>query len=128
MMHWFYLAIAIFSEVIGTTALKAAEGFTRLGPSLLVVVGYLTAFFFLGLSLRVLPVGIAYALWAALGMVLIVISGWLFFGEQLDGWAKLGLALIIAGVVLVSGVSGNVRGAPGALDESAASSDASTPH
>jgi len=116
-MHWFYLAIAIFSEVIGTTALKAADGFTRPGPSLLVVVGYLAAFFFLGLSLRVLPVGIAYALWAALGMVLIAISGWLFFGERLDVWAKLGLVLIIAGVVLVSGVSGNLRGATGKIGQ-----------
>ncbi|MDT8408188.1 MAG: multidrug efflux SMR transporter [Wenzhouxiangellaceae bacterium] len=107
-MHWVYLAIAVCCEVIGTTALKAADGFTRPGPSALMVIGYMAAFFFLGLSLRVLPMGIAYALWAALGMVLIAASGWLVFGERLDIWAKLGLALIIIGVVLVSGVSRSI--------------------
>jgi len=105
-MHWVYLALAIVCEVIATSALKASDGFSRLGPSGLVVVGYTTAFFFLGLSLRALPVGIAYALWAAIGVALITLSGWLLFGERLDRWAATGLVLIIAGVVLITAFSG----------------------
>jgi small multidrug resistance pump len=108
-MHWIYLAFAILFEVAGTTALKAADGFTRPLPVIIVVVGYLAAFFFLGLSLKSLPVGIAYAVWAAIGMVLIAIMGWLAFGEQLDAWAIAGIMLIVIGVVLVSGVSRSVE-------------------
>jgi len=105
-MHWIYLAFAILFEVAGTTALKAADGFTRPWPVLIVVLGYLAAFFFLGLSLKSLPVGIAYAIWAALGMVLIAVSGWLVFGERLDAWAIAGIILIVAGVVMIGGISG----------------------
>lgn len=108
-MHWIYLALAILCEVAGTTALKAAEGFTRPVPVLFVVLGYLAAFFFLGLSLKSLPVGIAYAIWAAIGMVLIAITGWLAFGERLDSWAVAGIVLIVIGVILVSGVSRSVE-------------------
>lgn len=104
-MHWIYLALAIVFEVAGTTALKAAEGFTRPWPVVVVVLGYLSAFFFLGLSLKSLPVGIAYAIWAALGVVLITVSGWLIFGERLDGWAIAGIVLIVAGVVMIGGLS-----------------------
>lgn len=107
-MHWIYLALAILFEVAGTTALKAADGFTRPWPVVIVVLGYIAAFFFLGLSLKHLPVGIAYAIWAALGMVLIALSGWLVFGERLDGWAIAGIGLIILGVALIGGVSGSV--------------------
>jgi len=107
-MHWIYLALAIVCEVIGTTALKAAAGFTRPLPVVVVIVGYLCAFLFLGLSLKSLPVGIAYAIWAAVGMVLIALTGWLAFGERLDAWAITGIALIVIGVVLVSGVSRSV--------------------
>lgn len=116
MMHWIYLALAILCEVAGTTALKAAAGFTRPVPILFVVLGYLAAFFFLGLSLKSLPVGIAYAIWAAIGMVLIAITGWLAFGEKLDSWAVAGIVLIVIGVILVSGVSRSVeRAVPGDL-------------
>lgn len=107
-MHWIYLALAIFFEVAGTTALKAAEGFTRPWPVVAVVIGYLAAFLFLGLSLKSLPVGVAYAIWAALGMVLIAFSGWLVFDERLDAWAIAGIVLIIAGVVLIGAVSESV--------------------
>jgi len=107
-MHWIYLALAILFEVVGTTALKAAEGFTRPWPVFIVVLGYLAAFFFLGLSLKSLPVGVAYAIWAALGMVLIAVSGWLLFDERLDAWAIAGIVLIIAGVVLIGAVSESV--------------------
>lgn len=105
-MHWIYLALAIVFEVAATTGLKAADGFTRPGPVAVVVIGYLAAFFFLGLSLKSLPVGIAYAIWAALGMVLIAVSGWLVFGERLDAWAIAGIVLIVAGVVMIGAVSG----------------------
>lgn len=107
-MHWIYLALAILFEVAGTTALKAADGFTRPWPVTIVVLGYLAAFFFLGMSLRNLPVGIAYAIWAAAGMVLIAVSGWLVFGERLDAWAIGGIALIVAGVVMIGGISDTV--------------------
>lgn len=108
-MHWIYLAFAILFEVAATTALKAAEGFTRPLPVVLVVVGYAAAFVFLGLSLKSLPVGIAYAIWAALGMVLIALSGWWVFGERLDAWAVGGILLIIAGVIMIAAVSESVR-------------------
>jgi len=107
-MHWIYLAFAIVFEVMGTTALKAADGFSRPVPVLFVVFGYLAAFFFLGMSLKSLPVGVAYAIWAALGMVLIAVSGWLVFGERLDAWAIAGIILIIGGVVLIGAVSESV--------------------
>lgn len=116
-MHWIYLALAILFEVAGTTALKAAEGFTRPLPVIAVVLGYLAAFFFLGLSLKSLPVGVAYAIWAALGMVLIAISGWLVFGERLDTWAIVGILLIVGGVIIIGAVSGAVDPpAPGESD------------
>lgn len=104
-MHWIYLSLAIACEVVGTTALKAADGFTRPLPVVIVVCGYLAAFAFLGLSLKSLSVGIAYAIWAAVGMVLVAISGWLMFDERLDAWAMTGIVLIIVGVVLISAVS-----------------------
>ena len=112
-MHWVYLGLAIVCEVVGTTALKATAGFTRPMPVVIVVCGYLAAFLFLGLSLKSLPVGIAYAIWAAFGMVLVAVIGWLAFDEKLDGWAVAGIVLIVVGTVLVSGVSqslGNLDG------------------
>lgn len=111
-MHWVFLGLAIVCEVAATSALKATEGFSRLGPVAIVVVGYTAAFGFLGLSLRVLPVGIAYAIWAALGMVLIALAGWWVYDERLDAWAVSGLVLIITGVVLISAVSDSVPGRP----------------
>lgn len=108
-MHWIYLALAIVCEVVGTTALKVAAGFTRPLPIVIVVCGYIAAFVFLGLSLKSLPVGIAYAIWAAVGMVLVAFTGWLMFDERLDGWALAGIALIVIGTVLVSGVSESVE-------------------
>lgn len=105
MQHWGFLAIAIVAEVAGTTALKASDGFTRLWPSLIVVAGYSVAFFFLSLSLRYIPVGIAYAIWAGLGVVLIVLSSWLIYGQKLDLAAVVGIALIVAGVAILNLVS-----------------------
>lgn len=100
-MNWIYLAIAIFAEVIATSALKASEGFTRLAPSALVVVGYAAAFYFLSLTLRSIPVGVAYALWSGVGIVLISIIGALFFKQSLDTPAILGMALIVLGVAVI---------------------------
>jgi len=100
-MSYMYLVIAIVAEVIGTSALKAAEGFTRPLPSLVVVIGYGVAFYFLSLSLKVIPVGIAYAIWSGVGVALITLIGWLVFKQRLDAPALAGLALIVAGVVLI---------------------------
>ncbi|MEL6169449.1 MAG: SMR family transporter [Pseudomonadota bacterium] len=95
------LALAIVGEIIGTSALKASDGFTRLLPSILVVAGYGTAFFFLALALRTIPVGVAYALWSAVGIVAIAVIGWTVFGQRLDLPAILGMSLIVAGVVVI---------------------------
>jgi small multidrug resistance pump len=105
-MSYLYLAIAIVAEVIGTSALKAAEGFTRLAPSLVVIVGYSAAFYFLSLALKVIPVGIAYAIWSGVGVALITLIGWFVFRQRLDAAALLGVALIVAGVVVIQVFSG----------------------
>ena len=101
-MAYLYLAIAIVAEVIGTSALKASEEFTRLGPSLLVVVGYGAAFYFLALVLRTIPVGISYAIWSGVGIVLITIVGIVMFKQVPDLPAIIGMALIIAGVAVIN--------------------------
>ena len=102
MSPYLYLLAAIVAEVIATSALKASEGFTRLGPTAMVVVGYGVAFWLLSLTLRTIPVGVAYAIWSGLGIVLIAIVGWLAFGQKLDAWAVLGMSLIVAGVLIMN--------------------------
>lgn len=102
MQHWIFLAVAIISEVIATSFLKSAEGFTRFWPSLVVVVGYLLAFYLLSLTLKTIPVGVAYAIWSGIGIVLIALSGWLFLGQSLDMPALIGLSLIVAGVAVIN--------------------------
>jgi small multidrug resistance pump len=99
---WIYLGIAIVAEVIATSALKAAAGFTRPGPSAIVVVGYGIAFYFLSLTLQTIPVGVTYAIWCGVGIVLITLVAWLMYGQALDAAAILGLALIVAGVVVLN--------------------------
>jgi len=96
------LLVAIVLEVIGTTALQMSQQFTRLGPSVVLVLCYVAAFYFLSLTLRVIPVGIAYAIWSALGIVLISAVGLVFFRQKLDLAAVIGLGLIIAGVLVVN--------------------------
>lgn len=108
MKHWIFLAIAIVSEVIGTSALKSSDGFSRLWPSVLVVVGYGVAFYFLSLTLRVIPVGIAYAVWSGVGIVLITLVAWIFLGQKLDLPAMAGMTLIVAGVVVMNVFSRSV--------------------
>jgi len=107
-MKWVYLGIAIVAEIIATSALKSSESFTRLVPSVITVAGYAVAFYFLALTLREIPVGIAYAVWSSVGIVLISLVGALFFKQHLDGPAILGIALIIAGVVIMNVFSKSV--------------------
>ena len=101
-MNYVYLTIAIVFEVIGTTALKQSDGFTRLLPSLVTVTGYALAFYFPSLPLRVLPVGVVYAVWSGVGIVLITAIGWLWFRQSLDLAAVIGMVLIVAGVLVVN--------------------------
>jgi small multidrug resistance pump len=102
-MAYFYLAIAIVAEVIGTAALKWSDGFSRLGPSLVTVIGYGIAFYFLSLTLRTVPTGIAYAIWSGVGIVLISAISWIFQGQKLDMPALLGMGLIVAVINMFSG-------------------------
>ncbi len=102
MNTWWILAIAIIAEVIATSALKVSEGFTRLIPSLVVVVGYGIAFYGLALTLKTIPVGVAYAIWSGMGIVLVTLIGWFLFDQKLDPAAIIGMVLIIAGVVVMN--------------------------
>lgn len=101
-MHWLYLSVAIVFEVIGTSALKASEGFTRLLPSGLVVVCYAAAFYFLSLTLKSIPVGVAYAIWSGVGVILITLIAWFLFNQTLDWAAIVGMSLIVAGVLVLN--------------------------
>lgn len=97
-----WLAGAILCEVVATSALKASAGFTRLGPSLVVVIGCAGAFYQLSLTLRTIPVGIAYAIWSGARVVLIALIGWLFLGQGLDRAAVAGIGLIVLGVTVIN--------------------------
>ena len=107
MSGYLYLAIAIVAEVIATTALKAVEGFSKPLPLALVVLGYGIAFWMLSLVMKSIPVGITYAIWSGLGIVLISIAGLLVYGQKLDLAALLGITLIIAGVLVIQLFSGS---------------------
>lgn len=100
-MGYLYLGIAIICEVIGTSALQASNGFTKIVPSIVVVIGYGFAFYLLGVSLKFMPVGIAYAIWAGLGIVLIAIIGAIAFKQIPDLPAVIGMGLIILGVLVI---------------------------
>lgn len=102
MNNWICLAVAILSETVATTALKASAGFTRPLPAVLVVAGYGLAFYFLSLTLRTIPLGVAYAVWSGVGIVLITAAGWLLYGQKLDAAALAGIALIVAGVLVMN--------------------------
>jgi small multidrug resistance pump len=101
-MGYVYLTFAIVAEVIGTSALKASEEFSKLTPSIIVIVGYGAAFYFLSLVLKTIPVGVAYAIWSGIGIVLISIVGLVAFGQKLDLPAILGILLIISGVIVMN--------------------------
>lgn len=98
----FYLIIAILGEVLATSALKAADGFTKPLPSVIVVVGYSVAFYFLSLTLKTIPVGITYAYWSGIGIVLVSLIGWLWYGQKLDLPALAGMAFILVGVIIMN--------------------------
>ena len=102
MNRWIPLLIAIIAEVIATSALKASEGFTKLWPSIIVVIGYGAAFYALSLALREIPMGVAYAIWSGLGLILITLTGWLLYGQRIDAPALIGMVLIVAGVVVMN--------------------------
>jgi len=102
--YWLFLFAAIVSEVTATSSLKASAGFSKLLPSVVVVVvvGYALSFYFLSLVLKAIPIGIAYAVWAGLGIVLLALVGWIVFGQALDTPAMIGIALILAGVIVMN--------------------------
>lgn len=101
-MAWVLLALAIAAEVVGTLSLKASDGFSRLWPSVAVVVGYGLAFTLLAFALKTLDVGPAYALWAGLGTVGAAIGGWLVFSERMNLLTVAGIAIVIVGVVAIT--------------------------
>jgi small multidrug resistance pump len=100
-MHYIFLVVAVAAETIGTTALQASQQFTRLVPSLIVLFAYGFSFYMLGLTLKVMPVGIVYAIWSGLGIVLIAVIGYVVFGQRLDLPAVLGMAMILAGILVI---------------------------
>ena len=108
-MVYLYLALAIITEVLGTGALKASDGFSKPLPSIFVILGYGLAFFFFGLVLRSMPIGIAYAIWSGMGIVLLTIVGLLFFEQKIDIPGIIGITLIIAGVVILNVYSRSVN-------------------
>ena len=101
MSNWIFLILAIFSEVIGTSFLKSTEGFTKFWPSVIVLVGYTAAFYFLSLTLDSIPLGVVYAIWSGVGIAAIAIISVLFLDQNLDSATYIGIGLIIAGVVVL---------------------------
>ena len=101
MNRWILLSLAILSEVVATSSLKSTEGFTRLWPSMIVLIGYCAAFYFLSLTLDTIPIGVAYAVWSGIGVVAIALISVMFFDQRLDTPALVGMGLIIAGVVVL---------------------------
>jgi len=99
--HYVILFFAVMAETIGTTALQASQQFSRLWPSLICIVAYAAAFYLLSLALKVMPVGILYAVWSGLGIVLIAAIGFAVFGQKLDTAAILGIAMILAGILVI---------------------------
>jgi len=101
-MNYLMLAIAIVAEACATTAMKQSDGFTRMPWTLVTVIGYGIAFYFLSLTLRTIPVGIAYAIWSGVGIVLISTAAWAFQGQKLDAAAMIGMGLIVTGVIVMN--------------------------
>ena len=101
MNNWVYLGLAIFSEVIATASLKSTEGFTRLAPSIVVLVGYSAAFYFLSLTLDTIPIGVAYAVWSGVGVATITLVSFVLYDQKIDAAGLIGIGLIVAGVVVL---------------------------
>jgi len=104
-MNYLMLAIAILAEVCVTTAMKQSDGFTRMPWTVVTVIGYGIAFYFLSLTLRAIPTGIAYAIWSGVGIVLISTAAWAFQGQKLDAAAVIGMGLIVIGVIVMNAFS-----------------------
>jgi small multidrug resistance pump len=102
MKNFLFLAVAILFEIVATSALKKSEEFTKLIPSIITIVGYFGAFYFLSFAIRTIPIGIAYAIWSGVGIVLITIIGAVFFKQIPDLPAIIGLALILIGVIVIN--------------------------
>ena len=102
MKNWLILFIAIVAEVIATSALKSSEGFTKPMASIVVILGYMIAFYCLSLTLKTIPVGIAYAVWSGVGIVLITTVAWIVFDQKLDVWGIIGIVLIMSGVLVLN--------------------------
>ncbi len=102
MKNWLILFIAIIAEVIATSALKSSEGFTKPIASIVVVLGYIIAFYCLSLTLKTIPVGIAYSVWSGVGIVLITTVAWFVFDQKLDVWGIIGIVLIMSGVLILN--------------------------
>lgn len=102
MTNYLYLGLAIVAEVIATSFLAKAAGFTRLGPTLVAIAGYVVAFYFLSLTLRTVPTGVAYAIWSGVGIVLVSAVAFFWQGQRLDAPALAGMGLIIAGVLVIN--------------------------
>lgn len=101
MNNWVYLGLAIFSEVVATASLKSTEGFTRLMPSIVVLVGYSAAFYFLSLTLDTIPIGVAYAVWSGVGVATITLVSFVIYDQKIDAAGLIGIGLIVAGVVVL---------------------------
>ena len=101
MNNWVYLGLAIVSEVLATASLKSTEGFTRLVPSIVVLVGYLAAFYFLSLTLDTIPIGVAYAVWSGVGVATITLVSFVLYDQKIDVAGLVGIGLIVAGVVVL---------------------------
>lgn len=106
-MTYAFLMIAVVAEVIATTFMKMSDGFTKAMPSVVTVIGYGVAFYFLSLTLKTIPTGIAYAIWSGVGIVLIALIAWVFQGQKLDAAAMIGMTLIVAGVLVMNLFSGS---------------------
>ena len=101
MNKWIYLTLAIFSEVLATASLKSTEGFTKLWPSVLVLVGYSAAFYFLSMTLNSIPIGVAYAIWSGVGVAAITLVSIFFLDQKIDTAGFIGIGLIVAGVIIL---------------------------
>lgn len=107
-MTYIFLIVAIVAEVIGTSAMAKSDGFTRIGPTLISVFAYGLAFYLLSIVMRTMPVGVVYAIWSGAGIVLVATAGWLLFGQRLDLAATVGMAMIVAGVLIINLLSKSV--------------------
>jgi small multidrug resistance pump len=99
--HFIFLFTAVLAETIGTTALQASQQFTRLWPSVIVIIAYAVSFYLLSLTLKLMPGGIMYAVWSGLGIVLISGIAWVVYGQKLDLWAILGMSMILGGILII---------------------------